>query len=200
MINTNSKTNKTMKTTSKLILILAVSVLAASFTTTIKKKIDLNESSITWTGKKILGSHTGTIQLQEGYLEMDGSELVGGMFVVDMTTIVVTDLEAGKGKEKLEGHLKSDDFFGIANHPTATLTIKSATRDGSSYEVMGDLTIKGVTQSVTFDMDMGANAAIASIKIDRTKYGVKYGSGSFSDNLGDKAISNKFSLDVSLKF
>lgn len=197
MINTNSKT---MKTTSKLVLILAVSLIAASFTTLIKKKININESSITWTGKKILGSHTGTIQLQEGYLEMDGAELLGGMFVVDMTSINVTDLEAGKGKEKLEGHLKSDDFFGIENHPTATLKINSAKRDGSSYEVMGDLTIKGITNPVTFDMDMGENAAIASIKIDRTKYGVQYGSGSFSDSLGDKAISNKFSLDVSLKF
>ena len=189
-----------MKTTSKLILILAVSLLAVSFTTSVKKKININESTITWTGKKILGSHTGTINLQEGFLEMEGKELIGGMFMVDMTSINVSDLEAGNGKEKLEGHLKSDDFFGVENHPTAKLVITSAVRDGSSYEVMANLTIKGITDAVTFDMDLGENAAIASIKIDRTKYNVRYGSGNFADNLGDKTISNKFTLDVSLKF
>ncbi len=180
-------------------LIIAVLFTASAFTTPVKKIINTSESSITWTGKKILGSHTGTIDLKEGYLEIEGDNLTGGMFVVDMTSINVTDLE-GESKGKLEGHLKSDDFFGIANHPTATLVIKSATKDGSTYDVKGDITIKGTTQPINFEMEMGETAAIASVKIDRTKFGIRYGSGSFADDLGDRAISDKFTLDVRLKF
>lgn len=185
--------------TMKSLLIIAVILTASAFTTPIKKKIDITESYITWKGKKILGSHTGTIDLKEGYLEMEGDILAGGMFVVDMTSITVTDLE-GEYKGKLEGHLKSDDFFGIKNYPTATLVINRATKEGNTYDVVADITIKGTTQVINFDLEMGTSAAIASLKIDRTKFGLRYGSGSFSDNLGDKAISDKFTLDVNLKF
>jgi polyisoprenoid-binding protein YceI len=131
---------------------------------------------------------------------MDGDLLVGGMFVVDMTSINVTDLEAGKGKEKLEGHLKSADFFGIEKYPTATLFINKATKDGNTYDVNANITIKGTTESINFELEMGKSAATTSFKIDRTKFGIRYGSGSFGDDLGDKAISDKFLLDVNLKF
>ncbi|MEM7086101.1 MAG: YceI family protein [Bacteroidota bacterium] len=181
-------------------LIIAVVFTAAAFTTPIKKTINVTDSSISWKGKKILGSHTGTINLKEGHLEMDGDQLVGGMFVVDMTSITVTDLEAGKGKEKLEGHLKSPDFFGIEAHPTATLLINKATKEGNTYEVSADITIKGKTEAINFELEMGKSAATTSFKVDRTKFGIRYGSGSFGDDLGDKAISDKFLLDVSLKF
>ena len=184
----------------KSLLIIAVVFAAYSFTTPIKKTIDITESSITWKGKKILGSHTGTISLKEGHLEMEGDLLVGGMFVVDMTSINVTDLEAGKGKEKLEGHLKSADFFGIEKYPTATLFINKATKDGNTYDVNANITIKGKTESINFELEMGTSAATTSFKIDRTKFGIRYGSGSFGDDLGDKAISDKFLLDVNLKF
>lgn len=184
----------------KSLLIIAVIFTAAAFTTPVKKTINISESSITWKGKKILGSHTGIINLKEGHLEMDGDLLVGGMFVVDMTSISVTDLEAGKGKEKLEGHLKSADFFGIEAHPTATLVIKKAIKNGNTYDVSADITIKGTTETISFELEMGKSAAITSFKIDRTKFGIRYGSGSFGDDLGDKAISDKFLLDVNLKF
>jgi len=189
-----------MKTIKSLVLI-AVVVTASAFTNpmNMKKKINIKESQIEWKGKKILGSHTGTIQFKDGYLEMDGDNLVGGMFTVDMTTINVTDLE-GEDKGKLEGHLKSDDFFGVENHPTSVLVINNASKDGNTYEVKGEITIKGHTEPVAFDLEMGASAAQASFKIDRTKFDIRYGSGSFTDNLGDNAISDKFSLDVLLKF
>lgn len=185
--------------TLKLTVLVAIVALTSAFTTPVKKKIDITKSSIEWKGKKILGSHTGTIQLKEGYLEMEGDNLVGGMFVVDMTTINVTDLE-GESKGKLEGHLKSADFFGVDNFPTATLVIKNATKDRNTYEVIADITIKGQTEAISFDLEMGESAAQTSFKIDRTKFGVRYGSGSFADNLGDNAISDKFTIDVMLKF
>ena len=187
-----------MKTV-KLVLLVAIAFAATAFTTPVKKKIDIKESMIEWKGKKILGSHTGTIDLQDGYLEMEGDNLVGGMFTVDMTSINVTDL-SGENKAKLEGHLKSDDFFGINKFPTATLVINKASKNKNTYEVDALITIKGVTEAISFDLEMGKSAAQTSFKIDRTKFGVRYGSGSFADNLGDNAISNKFTLDVLLKF
>ncbi|RFN58586.1 YceI family protein [Marixanthomonas ophiurae] len=187
------------KTILKSVLILAVAAGTAAFTSTMEKKIDISESSIEWKGKKVLGSHTGTINLQDGHLEMEGDQLTGGKFTVDMTSITVTDLK-GEDKGKLEGHLKSDDFFGVENHPTAQLVINNATKDGNTYTVTGDITIKGKTEPVTFDLIMGESAATTSFKIDRTKFGVRYGSGSFFDNLGDNTISNDFTLDVTLKF
>ena len=183
----------------KSLLIIAVILTATAFTTPIKKTIDITESNIIWKGKKILGTHTGTINLKEGFLEMEGDILIGGKFIVDMTSITVTDLE-GEYKGKLEGHLKSDDFFGIKNHPTATLLVNKATKNGNIYDVTGDITIKGITHPIYFEIEMGSTAATANLIIDRTKFGIRYGSGSFSDDLGDKAISDKFTLDVNLKF
>ncbi|MBT8256697.1 MAG: YceI family protein [Bacteroidia bacterium] len=185
--------------TPKIAIIAAVAVTSAAFTNSIEKKINVAESSINWKGKKILGSHTGTIAFQDGYLSMEGDKIIGGSFVVDMTTINVTDLQ-GESKGKLEGHLKSDDFFGIENYPTATLVIKDATKSGNTYDVNGNITIKGITEPINFELEMGESAAVASVKIDRTKFGIRYGSGSFTDNLGDKAISDNFTLDVTLKF
>lgn len=164
-----------------------------------KKEVNVSESKITWKGYKVTGSHEGTIDLKSGHLEMDGNKLTGGEFVVDMTSITNLDMAAGEGKEKLEGHLKSDDFFGVENHPTAKLVITSAeSMNKNSYSVKGDLTIKGKTNPVTFVVSIYENKATATLKVDRAKYDVRYGSGSFFDNLGDKAIYDEFDLVVDL--
>jgi len=183
----------------KSLLIITIILTVSAFTTPIKKNIDITESQIIWKGKKILGSHTGTISIKEGYLEMEDDLLTGGIFVVDMTSITVREMEENY-KLKLERHLKSDDFFGIKDHPTATLIINKATKEGNTYDISGDITIKGITQAINFELEMGLTAATANLKIDRTKFGIRYGSGSFSDDLGDKAISDIFTLDINLKF
>lgn len=188
-----------MNTKSKSVLILAVAFSAASFTNIMKKEIKTSESKIEWTGKKVLGKHNGTIDFKEGHLEFDGETLVGGEFVVDMTTIAVTDLE-GESKGQLEGHLNSDDFFGIANYKTATLKITNAEKTAAGYSVVADLTIKEETHPVEFDLAIDGDTATTSFQVNRTKYGVRYGSGSFFDNLGDNTISDNFTLDVTLKF
>lgn len=189
-----------MKIAMRSIFILFVAGTLAAFTSSTIKKIDVKESTITWTGKKVIGnSHTGTIDLKSGHLEMDGDQLTGGEFVVDMTTITNTDL-GERGKGRLEGHLKSDDFFDVANHPEATLVITSAAKNGASYAVNADLTIKGLTEAISFDMVMGDGQARANFEFDRSKHQVKFGSGSFFDDLGDKAISDNILLDVLLKF
>lgn len=116
-----------------------------------------------------------------------------------MTTLAVTDLEAGKGKEKLEGHLSSDDFFGITNHKNAKLVVTKAKKTDKGYVVAGDLTIKGKTNPIKFILTVNGDTASTTLKVDRTKYDIKYGSGSFFDNLGDKTISDEFELAINLK-
>ncbi len=179
-------------------LILAVAFAAASATST-DKQVNVKDSNITWKGYKVTGEHAGTIALKEGSLIFDDNTLSGGSFTIDMTSITVTDLE-GESKGKLEGHLKSDDFFGIENHPTATFKITKVEGKNGKYKVTGALTIKGITNTNTFDLTVGENSATAALKIDRSKYDVRYGSTSFFDGLKDKAIYDEFDLNVNLKF
>lgn len=188
------------KTISTVLLALVVTVGAIANTNPILKKINIKESSITWTGKKVLGQHTGTINLTSGTLEMEGTKLVGGNFVVDMTSLSVSDLKAGEGKEKFEGHLNSPDFFDTANHSEATFAITEVAQSGTGYSVVGDLTIKGHTESIKVNMAVNGNTATTTFNVDRTKFGVRYGSASFFDNLKDNAISDNFELVVNLKF
>ncbi|WP_430424486.1 YceI family protein [Maribacter litoralis] len=184
------------------LVFVAVFGFSATATTPIdeeKKEVKVSESTVTWKGYKVTGAHNGSINLKSGHLEMNGKKLTGGEFVVDMTSITVNDLEAGKGKEKLEGHLKSADFFGVENNPTSKLVFTSVKpMNDNSYTVTGDLTIKGITKPVTLVVSMFENKATATVKIDRTKFDIKYGSGSFFDNLGDKAIYDDFDLVVDL--
>jgi polyisoprenoid-binding protein YceI len=180
------------------IVVLAISFMSFSILT--EKTINTTDSTINWIGEKVTGKHEGTIKLKSGTLIFDGDNLKGGNFVVDMTSLIVTDLSGG-GKTKLEGHLKSDDFFGVANHETAKLSITSVSQnDKNTYDIEGDLTIKGKTNSIEFNMTIDGNSAIAKLKVDRTKYGIRYGSASFFNDLKDKAIYDEFDLNVNLKF
>ncbi len=165
------------------------------------KAVDAKKSTINWVGKKVTGSHEGTVNLKDGSFFMKGNKIIRGKFTVDMSSIEVTDLKAGEGKEELEGHLKADDFFGTEKFPTASLNFKSVKPKANNvYEVVADMTIKGITKPVSFDLTVKGNTATAKVTVDRTKYDIKYGSGSFFDNLGDKAISDNFDLTVALQF
>jgi polyisoprenoid-binding protein YceI len=192
-----------MKRSIKQIAFAAVlAVLTFSFTTVNgdKKKVKAETSSVIWKGYKVTGSHQGTVGIQSGTLVFDGDKLTGGMFTIDMASIANTDME-GEYKGKLEGHLKSDDFFGVEKFPTASLNFKKVKTMGkNSYKVTGDLTIKGITKSITFDLSVYGSKANASLKIDRTAFDVRYGSTSFFDGLKDKAIYDEFDLIVDLEF
>jgi len=192
-----------MKNTIKNFTIVALVTFTAFSFTTIeenKKEIKTDKSEVVWKGYKVTGSHEGTIAIQSGSLTFEDEKLTGGEIVINMTTINTTDLE-GEYKGKLDGHLKSDDFFGVANYPTATLVFKDVTASGkNAYAVSGELTIKGKTNPVTFTISIYGSKATASLKVDRTEYDVRYGSASFFDGLKDKAIYDEFDLVADLEF
>ena len=165
-------------------------------------KVKVEESSIAWTGRKVTGQHHGNIAIKEGTLNIKDRILLGGSFTIDMTSITDLDQE-GSGKTRLENHLKSDDFFGVQTYPTATLVITQAAPLGSGvFAITADLTIKGIIHPVNFDallkFEPNNIIATADIKVDRSLYNVRYGSGKFFENLGDKVIYDEFELAVKL--
>jgi polyisoprenoid-binding protein YceI len=193
----------------KQILIAALSIVAIVFSAFTTKEINgtmsvnVAESKVVWLGKKVTGEHTGNISLASGDLEIKDGKLAGGSFVVDMTSITNTDIENEEYNAKLVGHLKSDDFFGVEKYPTANFVIKNVKmHTNTKYHVTGDMTIKGKTQKIDFPIEIsvmeGKAVASASVTIDRSKYDVKYGSGSFFDDLGDKMIYDDFTLSITL--
>jgi polyisoprenoid-binding protein YceI len=186
---------------SLLLSIVFITFVACSTTVAQTKQINTSSSLVNWVGYKVTGKHNGDIKVKSGNLKFNGDVLTGGEVIIDMTSINCTDL-SGNGKASLEGHLKSDDFFGSANFPASKLVFTKVISRGKpgEYKIVGNLTIKNTTKEIKFDAVVSANTATADIKIDRTDYDVRYGSGSFFDNLGDKTIYDEFDLNVKLVF
>lgn len=163
--------------------------------------VDISNSQITWKAYKVGGGHDGTLKVQSGSFSTDGDKLVGGSFVMDMASINNTDL-SGESKGKLEGHLKSPDFFSVEKFPTASFVITDVAPQGGQHKITGTLVIKNIAQEISFLSDVKMEGskitASANMKIDRAKFDVRYGSGSFFDNLGDKVINDEFDLAVTL--
>jgi len=193
----------TMKMMFSLLAALAVTTLFSFTGPVTTLTVDAGASQLTWKGYKVTGSHEGTISVQDGKLLLQDGQLIGGNFTIDVTSIKCTDLSGGMAG-KLEGHLKSDDFFGVATFPTAKFVITKIAPRGTdgAYKVYGDLTIKGQTKEIRFNTQLtqedGMTVAIADLEIDRTDYDLRYGSGSFFDGLGDKTIYDEFELGIKL--
>ena len=190
-----------MKKVSLLILILTLGFVTVSAQKTFKA--DPAATVINWHGKKIGGEHLGIINLKEGWLTVNKKVITGGEFIVDMTSIRDLDLKDDGMRGKLEGHLKSDDFFGVEKYPVSKLVITGSTTgvDGSLI-VKGNLTIKASTHPVEFTAKSSVSGKdviwSAQVAIDRSLYDVRYGSSKFFPNIGDKAISDEFTLDIKL--
>jgi polyisoprenoid-binding protein YceI len=170
------------------------------------KKVDVNikKSTVEWHGKKVTGAHYGNVSIKSGSLKMNEGQLVGGEFVIDMTTLTCTDIGSKEYNQKFINHLNSDDFFSVKKHSTAKLVItESRLGKGGHFDVFGDLTIKGITKPVIFRANVSNKnkliLADAEIKFNRTHYGIKYGSGSFFSDLGDKMIYDDVVLKVKLQ-
>ena len=160
--------------------------------------VDTKASKINWLAKKVTGQHEGTINLASGSLVANGMKVTGGEFVIDMKSIVCTDLTDAEYNKKFISHITQGDFFEVEKYPTSTFKITKV--DGAN--LTGDLTLHGVTKSITFpakiSMVGGKATATASIPVDRTDFGVKYGSKKFFESIGDKAIDDVFNLDITL--
>jgi polyisoprenoid-binding protein YceI len=176
-----------------LMLVFAMQILATEF------KVDTSKSTVKWNGKKVTGEHYGTVNLQNGTLEVEGNKVKSGTIVMDMLTITVEDLTNESSNKKLTGHLKSDDFFSVDKHPEATLKLKEVVlKSGNNYTFTGDLTIKDITHPVTFGATMDVKDKIlkakGEVEVDRTLYDIKFRSGRFFSDLGDNLIYDTFTL------
>ena len=161
--------------------------------------VETAQSQITWTGREVSTSyHYGTLDFVSGNFEISNGAIVNGEFIVDMTTINNQDME-GDSKARLEGHLKSDDFFSVESYPTASISINSSEliSDGK-WNVSADLSIKGFTHPVNFEMISSEDGWSANLVFDRSKYDVRFRSGSFFENLGDKLIYDDIELSINL--
>ena len=162
--------------------------------------INPDQSIIVWTGREVTTSkHFGNIYFASGQFEVKSGLISSGEFVVDMTTIDNQDLPEER-RARLEAHLKSDDFFSVESHPTALLSILSSESlaDGK-WLVSGELTIKTFTHPVEFEMLNSNDGWKANLVFDRSKYEVKFRSGTFFENLGDKLIYDDIELAINLK-
>jgi len=157
------------------------------------------KSVLKWNGKKVTGEHYGKVALKSGELTLDKDRIITGNFIIDLRTITCEDLPEGEWNDKLVGHLKSDDFFGVNRYPEAVLKIKgSSPLSNGVFKVQADLTIKGITKPVEFEARKSEKGFSALVTVDRSEYNVRYGSGKFFQNLGDNLIYDNFTLDVEL--
>ena len=164
----------------------------------------IDSSKVAWLGTELTTkTHFGSLRAQSGNIKIDKDGGVVGNITIDMQSIIVEDLQ-GRSKEVLENHLKSDDFFGTNNFPTATLEFMSLNRydiDGGQI-FNGNLTIKGITNEVEFSAKLVRQTpllhAVGKLVFDRSKYNVRFRSGSFFDDLGDKLILDDIEVDINL--
>ncbi|MGY8920150.1 MAG: YceI family protein [Flavobacteriales bacterium] len=154
------------------------------------------ESSLKWEGKKITGSgHNGSLTFSDSQVKIEDGNIISGVFTVDMTTLTCDDLTADQGKSNLEGHLKSNDFFAVEKFNTATLAISSVDNNNAT----GILTIKDISHPIKFTLIKNQDIYNASLVFDRSKYDIRFNSGSFFENLGDKLILDEIKLTAELK-
>ena len=168
------------------------------FSMTLASQNTLNtlESSLKWEGKKITGSgHNGSLTFSDSEVKVENGNIISGVFTVDMTTLRCDDITSNQAKANLEGHLKSDDFFSVEKFNTATLIISSVENNNAR----GVLTIKDISHPIDFMLVKTKEGYKADLVFDRTKYNVKYASGNFFKNLGDKLILDEIELSAQLK-
>jgi len=171
-------------------------------------KVQTSESKVLWTGKKLSGEHSGVISVKNGEIILKGDKFVDAKINIDMSSIICTDITNADYNQKLIGHLKSDDFFSVAKFPESNFqatqfeVISGAKSGEANYTVKGMLSIKGISHEINFPTKLEIKndqlLVDASLSVDRTKWDIKYGSGSFFDGLGDKMIHDKFDLKFQL--
>jgi polyisoprenoid-binding protein YceI len=171
----------------------------------VKYKVDTANTVVTWKGSKVIGgSHNGTMKVSKGTFAMKDGKLESGSFIIDINSLTVLDIPADdNGNASLKKHLLSDDFFDAANNGAAAFSITGVSEKEGKTMIEGNLTLKGVKKNISFPAKVsveGNKAMIVSevFTINRTDFGMKYGSSSFTDTFKDKAISDDVELSVSV--
>lgn len=168
-----------------------------------KYSANIDKSKIEWIGEKLTGFHSGTIDLKYGEIETKEQIITSAIFNIDMNSLKCDDITDEESNKNFIEHLKSDDFFSIEKHQTASIKLTKPVSFSKGYALINaDLTIKGITKQIVFkaviqkkEQEIKINA---NITIDRTDFDIKYGSGSFFDNLGDKTIYDEFKVKINI--
>lgn len=188
-----SRMKKTIVTAVLIMAVFGLTANATDFT------VDKSASKVKWEAKKVTGKHNGSIFFENGSVSVNDNKITGGSFAINMKSMVNEDISDAGMKQKLMGHLASDDFFSVAKFPESMLVIKKVTPvSGDEYHFVGDLTIKGITNPAEFNAKVSVNGdklnADGVLTVNRTLYDIKYGSGKFFEGLGDKMIYDDFTL------
>jgi polyisoprenoid-binding protein YceI len=172
------------------------------------RNLDTNASTVEWRASRVTAEHYGTIGVKDGELYLVNDQLVGGNIILDMTDIVVLDLQDQGMNQKLTGHLKSDDFFSSESHPEGRFEMARITRNENTdpaqpnYTISGNLTMKGITRGVSFpawvNVDDNRLTARADFTLDRTEWDIRFRSGRFFENLGDNLIHDDFTVKLDI--
>ena len=163
--------------------------------TNMVNNLDLTTSVMTWKGTKPTGSHNGTVSFTSGGMVVENGVLKEGEFVIDMSTIKNLDMAGSEGAGKIEKHLKAPDFFDVALYPSSKFVITSVLQVEGNMTVIGNLTIKDVTKSITIPASVSTLDGVTTFKselfnIDRADFNVKYGSKRWIEGLKDKFIDD----------
>lgn len=165
---------------------------------------DASASTITWKGFKPTKSHNGTINISEGSVSLDNGKLTGGNFIIDMNSIINLDIESEEYNAKLVGHLKTADFFDVANHPFSVFTITGVEDTEGKMMIKGNLSIKGIKKNIEFPASVSVDGDDVSFKsetfsIDRTEWDIKFHSGKFFEDLKDNLIKDNIEMTFNVK-
>lgn len=183
-------------------ILLALSLVLMAFGTAEipfpkKMEVDVSKSSIAWKGYKPTGSHYGSVALKEGTLELDGNKIKGS-FVADMASLKDAD-----GSQRLEGHLKSKDFFEVEVYPMATFEITGSNENDGQLFLNGKMTIKGITKEIQVPVSITNDENTVTLttetfQVNRAEFNIKYKSKSFFNDLKEKFINDEFDLQVTI--
>jgi polyisoprenoid-binding protein YceI len=184
--------------------IAMITLASVTFLNAADFKVDKGATKLQWHAEKVTGEHDGNVNVKSGSLDYDNGMIKGGEFVIEMKSITCTDIEDEGYNTKLVNHLKSEDFFSVDKFPEAMFKVTKVEKKGDKQHITGNMTIKGITQKITFPAEVTKSedmlTAMATIKLDRSKFNVKYNSKSFFDieALGDKMIYDEFTMNLHL--
>ena len=187
--------------------IVFVTILFGSLLANDTLQVDIINSTVNWEGRKVTGEHSGTLKLSTGWVIMNKTALIDGKLIFDMSSISNTDIESPEWRQKLEDHLKAEDFFYVDSFPYAILEIKenqslSDNKSKTNNQILADLTIRGITKEISLPILIQQHdsiySAMGTVDIDRTLHNIQYKSGKFFEALGDKMIYDDFTVQFLL--